>query len=223
MKRMIKLTVVISLLLGVLCILFLWAYIVYFTKPEVIYTTDIEEYYKKTLYHYSDIFPEALPENAQLVNFFYYNYWKDNIEVFLEIEFDSKEFMESFLDLHQKQCQEKYKKKYESTPFFEAINYCFTKKENPYKKSYTDLYHMTHTTSTVDKEFTGYRIDLGEDTAEYTCNFGVISYSYEDLRVVFAYVRGSFHNNVHYYTPAYFVRFEVPVTQKIECYIYIDE
>ena len=45
----------------------------------------------------------------------------------------------------------------------------------------------------------------------YRCNFGLISYSIEDLIVIHSRVYGSYNSEVHDHIPQYFKRFDVPL------------
>lgn len=187
-------------------------------SPNITYTTNFEDYFAKEVYNHSNVLPEKIPDNAQIVGFYYYNYWNEDVDVFLEIQFDTKDDLISYVDFYEKLCQEQYQTRHN------VLESCFVKKNNAYCQSYTELYHIENHTMTGEKSYVGYEINPAKETlCNFDCHFGVVCYSYEELRVVFSYVRGGFRNRENYYTPAYFIRFKVPTAEKIENYIVLEE
>lgn len=189
-----------------------------FSKSDYIYTTNLEDYYAEEVYNHSGVLPEKIPNQAKVVQFYYYNYWHEDIDVFLELQFESESEMNTYLDSYTKQCRQQYYNQYGKS------ENCFIEKNNPYNQPYTELYYIKNHTSSTDGSYLGYAIDPdGDAIHNFKCHFGVVSYSYTDLRVIFSYVLGSFRNKDNHYTPVYFTRFNVPNTEKLEYYIFLEE
>lgn len=189
-----------------------------FTDSDIIYTTDIEDYFALKAYRRSQIFPEEIPDNAQVVSFYYYDYWHEDTDVFLELQFQSEAELETYIELRVGEVQKEYQNQHGDT-----AGRCFVEKTNPYSQSYNELYYSGSFRSSSNKDYLGYSFDPDENAyLNYNCHFGVISYSNEDLRVVFSYTSGTFRNRVQQYTPAYFIRFKVPTTEAFENYIFLE-
>lgn len=191
----------------------------FFTDSDIVYTTDIEDYFTLKAYRRSCIFPEEIPDNAQVVSFYYYDYWHEDTDVFFELQFQSEAELETYIESYVDEVQKEYQNQYE-----DANGRCFIEKTNSYSQSYNELYYTGNFSSASHKDYLGYSFDPDENAyLNYSCHFAVICYSNEDLRVVFSYTSGTFRNREHNYTPAYFIRFKVPTTEAFENYIFLEE
>ncbi|MBE6801375.1 MAG: hypothetical protein E7530_00640 [Ruminococcaceae bacterium] len=197
---------IIIFLLLVLC-LGLFFVITNSENKDVYFTSDVNSYNSELCPVPQNVFPKAIPSNAQVVTFGYFNYWHEAKDIYLEIKFDSKEDMEKYLSEIKTTCELKCNNSNQKK--------CFFYDENIYNHLYKDLFCMDYVTSEGYKDFTGYRF-IKKDTNSmiYKCNFGLISYSFEELIVIHTYVYGWYINDVHKHIPKYFERFDVPLNQE---------
>ena len=67
-----------------------------------IHSNNISEYNSedyKTNISGSPVFLDTIPENAQVVDYEYYDWYRENIDVYLELKFDTQEELENYLDI----------------------------------------------------------------------------------------------------------------------------
>ena len=189
-------------------------------KDERVYTDRIENYNAEGFSLDSPIFAKELPDNAEVVSFSYFDYWHEFHEYYLELKFQSEEELIEYIDFIKTFAIE-YSVSNGGTYRPENEEW-FIESKNPYSSEYIDLFLTTYQTSKADKRFTGYKIEYSseEGYAHYFNNFGVISYSLNDLTVIQASSQGG-HNDDDY-IPKYFTRFCVPITENHERYFYFN-
>lgn len=74
----------------------------------------------------------------------------------------------------------------------------------------------------VEKEYyTGYQVVFDDNEFIYECNYGIISYSFEDLTVIQSRTRGHIRESIHEYIPEYLVRFSALSNQEHKRFFYI--
>ena len=180
------------------------------------HTENIADYNSGEYPIFSDIFLDEIPSNAKVVSFSYYDYWKEEKEIYLELEFDSAEAMDNYLASLKEHCLESVAGR-EMPSGFQGE--WLLEKQNPHDSQYTDLFCLSNTvatqmegTSEVDY-YTGYSIDMRKNRFFYKCYYAVISYSYEDLRVIQSDTSGNFYDRGNNYIPKFLLRFSVPLTE----------
>ena len=188
------------------CLLFVGVRYWGIANREVYFTESIEDYFSEECRLPPEIFLDEIPSNADVISFSYYSYWSEAKDIYLELTFSSKDEMEAYL----------FELKDHGIQSSQVDGELFITEHNPYDPTFTDLFCTTFITYTKNKTYTGYSIDPGKnrDTITCDCNFAVISYSYEKLTVIQSYVCGSFRHSIHNYTPRYFLRFHLPVSEK---------
>jgi len=187
------------------------AYKLYTTEEHLYYTESIDDYNTEKYPVNSCIFAEEIPEYAEVIAFSYYDYWNEAIDIYLELKFDSEEDLNSYLESVRTRCLsclDDYRPPTNTGWIVEE--------ENPYNTRFTDWLCTLFSISVNDEHYTGYEISPGETETKSDCNFGIISYSYEDLTVIQARTCGNFRSTIHKYTPKYFARFGVPQTEPHE-------
>lgn len=202
-KKRIK---VILIVLISVCLLFVgvrrWAV----ANKEVYFTERIADYNSEKYRLIPEIFLDEIPSNVDVISFSYYSYWSEAKDIYLELKFSSKDKMDAYLS-------ELMDHGLQSSSIDGEL---FITEQNPYDPTFTDLFCTTYITFTKDQTYTGYSIDpvKNRDAITYDCNFAVISYSFEKLTVIQSYVCGSYRDNIHDYTPHYFLRFHLPLDEK---------
>ncbi|MBR4864349.1 MAG: hypothetical protein IKU07_07225, partial [Oscillospiraceae bacterium] len=155
------------------------------------------------------VFPAEIPSNAQVVAFSYYNYWQEVHDVYLELKFDSLSEMESYLSAVKTACTQRcedYKSPLDGEWFIEE--------QNIYNEKYTESFCVLYNISKGEERYTGYIIESNSIGTVLNCNFGVISYSVNELTVIHTNVTGRFQQNIHNHIPKYFERFNIPLDDK---------
>ena len=207
MVKRIRIFLLIVLLLPILAFL-LWCLI---TPKEVYFTENPDEYNTgKYSFAHSDTFLPELPQTASVVSFRLYQYWYEDVEYFLELEFNTEEDMRNYLE----DLIERYLDKMPSSD--KSLERWIAEEENPYDKSFTDMFYTWYHSSGKDATYTGYEIlPKDEESWRYSANSAIISYSYENLTVIQFKFYGTFYTSQHGedYVPKYFVRFNVPIDE----------
>ena len=204
MVKRIRNFLLIALLLLILAFL-LWCLIM---PKEVYFTENPDEYNTGNYTFFSDIFLPELPQTASVVSFRLYQYWYEDVEYFLELEFNTEEDMRNYLeDLIESYLDE-------MPSHDQSLERWIAEEENPYDKSFTDMICTLYWVAGKDATYTGYEISPDENL-KYDSNSGIISYSYESLTVIQSYLHGLFYTSEHGedYVPKYFVRFNVPIDE----------
>ena len=62
-------------------------------------------------------------------------------------------------------------------------------------------------------------MDTERENTKYGGNFAIISYSYEELTIIQTYSNSSYLEGIDEYIPKYFLRFDIPLTEKLERHI----
>lgn len=188
--------------------------------PCGVYVTESVSDYNTAEYPlHLPVFLNELPPCAEVVSFSYYNYWYEANDYYLELKFSSRELMEDYLSEWWVAASESQQQDRRQTD-----REWFVVDPNPYDSSYTDIFCTTYINSTADMEYTGYSVEPPEDphSPSYHCNFGVISYSFDELIVIQTYVHGHFREAVHHHVPRFFLRFALPLEERYERRFYFD-
>ena len=187
------------------------------TDKDVLYTNDVNNYNSNQYRVPLTIFPDKLPSNANVISFVYYNFWNEAGDIYLELRFDTAEDMEDYLFDVKNSC------------LTECENYnppkngkWFIETQNVYNPSYQEMFCAIYNISKGEETYTGYAIESTQEKTVYTCNFGLIAYSYEELTVIHTNVYGYYQNNIHNYVPVYLKKFAVPLQEDHERYLYLE-
>ena len=181
------------------------AIILGFVSPSSYYCTNEVDNYNKDDYQLpSVLFPEQIPSNADVVHFSYYSYWYEKQDYYLELKFESTEEMEFYL-------KELKKRALENNPFASGNKRKveFVEKENLNNSKFVDLFYSGFLSYYKESTYTGYKVQKNGDGDKklYLCNFGGLSYSYEECVVISFYTVGTFGELDDDYMPKYFTRF----------------
>ncbi len=212
-KRIKKKTFIIIILLAVIVVIIL--IMILNKSPYPLYTEKAEDYNSELYPINAPIFLENIPIEAEIISYSYYNYWEEDRDTYLELKFQDRSDMEKYIE-QLISCVIKREQKGSG----KDANECFVERTNPYQESYTDLFCTSYKSYVSDYCYTGYEIEHYENSGIiYSCNYGLISYSYEDLIVIQTSCQGSIVKSVQEYTPKYFVRFNVPENEKRFIYL----
>ena len=98
-------------------------------------------------------------------------------------------------------------------------NEIFLEMPNPYNSSYTDLINLFFLSHTAYASWTGYSVYVSKGIF-LKCNFGVISYSLEELKIVQSSMQGTFSFGDAFdsenYVPKYFEYFNIAINENTE-------
>ena len=180
------------------------------SNDGVYFTENIDDYGSEKCLVPSSIFPDCLPSSAENIRFSYYNYWNQAIDIYVEVKFDSLELMQSYLVETIAICEENYaaNTEYQSNQFIET--------QNPHNADYIELFCSLFYTIQNEKTYTGYKIKTISGKNYLSCNFGIISYSFDELTVIHTYVCGEYQENIHNYVPCYFRKFNIPLNEDLD-------
>ena len=209
LKSKIGLAVLIIVFLGIGAFLFL----IIITPTHVFYTEDISDYNQEGYLLSKVIFPEAIPDNAQVVSFAYYDYWYELQDCYLELKFETVEDMELYLSERIEASSSVLENTSSTEPYYVEV-------QNPYNASFSEYIYLNNITFKGDLSYTGYEIDKLEEDFYYSCNFGIISFSHETLTVIHTKTCGGFLIGDDRYVPKYFKRFQVPHDQESQRLFY---
>ena len=175
---------------------------------SVRYTDDIKKYNTQEYLAPKTVFPTKIPSSAMVVSYSHFSFWNEAEDIYLELKFKSAKEMESYLTDLRRACTTICKKNKSDENVF------FIETDNIYNKSYKGLFCTIYRSSQYEIDYTGYKIVKEDaDVMRYQCNFGLISYSVEQLTVIHTYVYGWYRSNVHEHIPQYFKRFNVPTQE----------
>lgn len=213
-KKMLVSTII---LLWITCVS--WAIIqVQTIDGGICFTDNIENYNSNEFPVPQTIFPAEIPANAHVVSFSYFNYWHEAEDIYLELKFNTLEEMKLYLSDVKRACASHCQHS-SST----KSNSCFIETQNIYNQSYEDMFSMLYCTSQGDNHYTGYTIRKTDSVImRYECNFGVITYSFDELTVIHSYVYGWYRSSIHNHIPAYFKRFGVPLQENHQRIFYLE-
>ena len=178
-------------------------------EEDIRYTDDIADYNSKEYPIYSKLFLEEIPLTAKIESFYYYAYYNEECDVYLELKFDNIENLEHYISNVKKRIKE------EGTNTIFLNGSCFLENKNPYDESFTDLFCSSKFCSTSHKNVSGYKVKYIENERYIEAFYEIISYSLEDLTVILTYSGGWFSER---YIPKYFDRFNVPLDNELERY-----
>lgn len=199
----------IVLTLIVVCCVLLIAVFSVQGEDHQLYTENISDYNTEQYPLPKDLFPQEIPADAQVVSFSYYDYWYEEVDAYLELKFQTKEALTKHLSSLQEQT-ETVRKDYILNHNLSEKTEWVREERNSYNKTYTDIFHLLQHSSTQDRKYTGYTINDKASPVHYECNFGLVSYSYEELTVIHSYTYGTYQDGVNKHRPKYFERFNVP-------------
>ena len=193
----------VAVLIGSFIIFFL---VVVITTPDYPFTTDSIEDYNNDKYNSNRsyiVFMPTLPENAEVVSYYSYNYWDQNYDRYLELKFGTREEMDEYLNALFEYAIANIEE--ERPTLYPKDDDWFAREVNPYDSSFIDCYSKEYFYSRGDHEYTGY-----ETGSSLYCVYRVISYSYDSLTVIQSYARGSFQRFYHGdYIPKFLERFGI--------------
>ncbi len=189
------------------------------SKNSFQHTTDLTNYNEKD-FPLPSIFLNDIPNYAKVVSFSYYNYYNEEKDIYLELKFNNTDQLEEYLKNLLLNSVENFNSQGWKTP---QNNEWFLESQNMHKQSYVDMFCVIYSSNKKEKNFTGYSIEINNDnSAIYECNFGVISYSYEELTIIQNYCTGTFQEKVNKFIPKYFDYFNVPLNKNYERLFYLD-
>lgn len=198
----------ISIVFVIISIVLLSVVKILITEEHFLITESINDYNSEKYPILLHIFPNELPKNAEVIDFSYYDYWYEAIDVYLELKFYSSDEMNEYLaEIKGEKLSNKE---------------LYIEEKNVHNCSYTDIFLKNYITYSKKKAFTGYEIET-KDYLCYKCNYAVLSYSYEELVVIHSYSRGHFRPNIHKHTPEYIKRFNVPTQDNYQRIFYLDK
>ena len=167
------------------------------------YTEDIANYGKYDVYaerFMPNFFPESINDDMNVVKFVYYDKYADTeqIDLFLEVQFDSKEKLDEHLAIA--------KSKMKTENVYEY--------QNPYNSSFTDIILCSSSNETLETYHHIEFYDKGYRSVDM--NYSTVSYSYDELTIIYSYTQltrgdityGNNPDDGEYY-PAYLKRFGV--------------
>lgn len=174
--------------------------------PYYPFTTDSIEDYNNEKYnsnHSYYVFMPMLPENAEVVSYYSYNYWDQNYDRYLELKFGTREEMDEYLNALFEYAIANIEEARQT--LYPKDDDWFAREVNPYDSSFIDCYSKEDFYSRGEHEYTGYKTG-----SSLRCSYSVISYSYDCLTVIQSYARGSFQRFYHGdYIPKFLERFGI--------------
>ena len=159
-------------------------------------------------------FPDAIPENAEVLGYLWRSYYHTQCDEYLELKFASKGEFEEYLD-YLLQYMSEYIANDSPLPEDEWM----ISEQNPYDARFIDCFFMTppyrYQGNIGDYVTLGYdvRIDYSERWGyqrEIDANFSVLSYSSE-LRTIAIFSSDGIRYTAYDPVPIYFERFSVPL------------
>ena len=154
-------------------------------------------------------FPEEINDDFEVVDYSYYHTLcdTDHTEIYLEVRFDNREMMEEYLS---------------SAIFALGSSSGVQEYQNPFCSTYTDV---------VADRGAMMRLGSGEAFSAYIdcdsyqkhryvqANYDAISYSYEDLSIIYVHLDIGSDISIDHYYPKYLRRFDVEWNSDIEFYV----
>ena len=189
-------------------------------QEHVYYTDDINDYLSEEYAIGSGFFLGEKPDYATVKRFVYYSYWSEVRDHYLELTFDSREDMDKYLAQIVSAVERRALKNNIRKP----IQGWYVEEENPYDSSYTDWIFTTWLICIGDEKLTGYSVRADADRGNHvlSANAEIISFSYNDLTIVQTRMFGSFETLAIDHRFEYFKRFNIPVDESFEKYVYLD-
>ena len=183
------------------------------------YTDSVDDYNRGDYYFYKSFYLSSIPENATVVSFSYYSHvHESSYDVYLELRFSTIEELKAHLDAisnHTKTVlASSHTQPYDGEWFFEV--------SNPYDEKYVDAFCWNYNGWIDGENYAGYSIENEDNYVRYKCDYGIVSYSLEDLIVIQTEAHGCFERYVVNYTPKYFKRFNIPTNEELVRRYYIE-
>ncbi len=182
----------------ILGVMILWALLD--DEQNLIETTDIADY--ATDHHLTELFPDTIPENAE-ANYFYYNYYSEDEDEFLELTFSTDADLQAFLD--------------ETFADLDATK--LRERNNPYDPRFTEyIYGKYASWIPAEGHFMRweYRAMVGDEIWVYS-HWHSLNVCPEERRAVITYSRGG-----EWHTPKYVEYFGVPLDENLKDVIWFD-
>lgn len=167
------------------------------------YTEDIANYGKYDIYAEKllpNFFPESITDDMTVVGFAFFDKYVDleQVDLFLEVKFDSKEKLDEHLAIA--------KSKMNTENIYEY--------QNPYNSSFTDIILCSSSNETLETYHHIEFYDKGYRSVDM--NYSTVSYSYDELTIIYSFTQltrgdityGNNPDDGEYY-PAYLKRFGV--------------
>lgn len=177
------------------------------------YIDSISEYNTTEYPVKSPVFVDVIPENAEVVSYYYYNYWNEQTDRYLELTFEDQNAMEVYL-----QTLFAHATVYESD-ILRKFDDCFIEEKNPYDDSYIDCFYIIYSVEVNNRCVTGYSIN-NDDGREIFAYYNIISYSLENLTIIQTSTNGLYRDKIQSYIPKYLMRFSVQTESNFERYCY---
>ena len=165
---------------------------------DVFYTENIAFYEENGINEW-DIFPDIIPNNADVIKFSYYDYYGEDCDVYLELRFETLSDMESYIDEFKATLLKKY-------PTYNALynKDCLFMIESLYDESYEEMLYLGDGAYRKSDNTYSFGYTIENSTAVFYLD--ILSYSKDDLCVIHSSTSGTF-NNANDYTPMYLQRF----------------
>lgn len=183
----------------------------------VIYTESIENYNTEEYPVKSAVFLETIPDNATVISFSYYDYWHESSEIYIELKFRTEAELEEYINSIKT-----HSESYLINATKPSDGEWFVEVQNPYDSNYVELVSLSHSSWQNNKHSVGYSIEHHNTYITYVCNYGIISYSSEDLTVIQSSTQGRFETFEENYVPKYFERFNIPTDEEFERRYYVE-
>lgn len=156
-------------------------------------------------------FPEEITDDFEVVDYSYYHTSvdTDHTEIYLEVRFDNRDVMEQYL-----------------TSSISAFDkYGVQEYQNPFNPTYTDVIADTIVMERGSREtFSAYiDCDAYQKHRYVDANYRAISYSYEDLSIIYVYLYMGSDVSIEHYYPKYLRRFDVEWNSDIDFYVKCEE
>ncbi len=152
-------------------------------------------------------FPEEITDDFEVVDYSYYHTLldTDHTEIYLEVRFDNLEVMEKYL--------------LSAITAFDT--YGVQEYQNPFNPTYTDIVADTIAMQRGSGETFSAYIDCDSyQKHRYTeAYYRAISYSYEELSIIYVYLDMGSDISIDHYYPKYLRRFDVEWNSDIDFYV----
>lgn len=139
------------------------------------YTEDITNYGKYDNKYDIPYFPDAITEDMTVVQFAYFYKYVDvgQTDIYLEVKFENREIMDEYLTTAKNSLSETG-----------ILSY-----QNPYNPKYTDIIRNKWVQCSAQDEYLASVVNFcGDEDYKYVdMNYNSISYSYDDLTIIYNY------------------------------------
>lgn len=184
-------------------------------QDGVFHTEDIAFYEKNGINEW-DIFPDIIPNNANVIEFSYYDYYGEDCDAYLELRFETLSDMESYLYEFKATLFKQY-------PTHRALysKDCLFKIESLYDENYEEMLYLGNGAYRKSDNTYSFGYTIENSTAVF--HLDILSYSKESLCVIHSHVSGTF-NKANDHTPMYLQRFGITLDKDIDrMYVFTEE